>query len=86
MAPKQRQIYFQGSDPLAQLYNPFLAQDFPPPFRGVAVYNYLEIESVPVFQQFFADSPGRGQRRRISTECLFENFGKQRLFERLQPA
>jgi hypothetical protein len=23
-APKQRQIYFQGSDPLAQLYNPFL--------------------------------------------------------------
>jgi hypothetical protein len=55
-APKQRQIYFQGSDPLAQLYNPFLRS------RGALL----------VGEDFHYQSPGgagiRGVDPRVSSD------------------
>jgi peptidase M1-like protein len=55
-APKQREIYFQGSDPLAQLYNPFLRS------RGALL----------VGEDFHYQSPGgagiRGVDPRVSSD------------------
>ncbi|MEP6551444.1 MAG: hypothetical protein ABJB95_09680, partial [Gemmatimonadales bacterium] len=57
-AAKQRQIYFQGADPLQQLYNPFLRS------RG----------SLLVGEDFHYHSPGgaglRGIDSRVSTEAI----------------